>query len=178
MRWAGAKSRTRYFQANPSQPMPSQQTRVSPAPPPTSDQKMRVRSAPSAKPSSGSGCGGSGLVLGGPIPWQSSASRGGALGFEGLASGAVHPDYPLRMAHQTLQHRPPHEHEHEHEHRAGEAPPSPQGGAPLREGERRKLALALCVAIGAMVAEGLGGWLSNSLALLSAAGHLLADVAP
>jgi cobalt-zinc-cadmium efflux system protein len=85
------------------------------------------------------------------------------------------------MAPQHLQHRRPHEHEHEHdndhEHRIGEAPSSPRGGAPLREGEGRKLALALCVAIGAMAAEGLGGWLSNSLALLSDAGHMLADVA-
>jgi cobalt-zinc-cadmium efflux system protein len=35
--------------------------------------------------------------------------------------------------------------------------------------------LALAVALVAMVAEALGGWFSNSLALLSDAGHMLAD---
>jgi cobalt-zinc-cadmium efflux system protein len=49
--------------------------------------------------------------------------------------------------------------------------------APLRAGEQRRLALALLVALVAMVAEGVGGWVSNSLALLSDAGHMLADAA-
>jgi len=48
---------------------------------------------------------------------------------------------------------------------------------PLRAGEQRRLALALFVALVAMVAEGVGGWVSNSLALLSDAGHMLADAA-
>src|SRR6266446_2519741 len=48
---------------------------------------------------------------------------------------------------------------------------------PLRAGEQRRLALALLVALVAMVAEGVGGWVSNSLALLSDAGHMLADAA-
>jgi cobalt-zinc-cadmium efflux system protein len=46
---------------------------------------------------------------------------------------------------------------------------------PARGGEQRRLQLALAVALVAMVAEGLGGWFSNSLALLSDAGHMLAD---
>jgi cobalt-zinc-cadmium efflux system protein len=46
---------------------------------------------------------------------------------------------------------------------------------PLRAGEQRRLWLALLVALVAMVAEGVGGWVSNSLALLSDAGHMLAD---
>ena len=46
---------------------------------------------------------------------------------------------------------------------------------PARAGEQRRLLLALGVAIVAMVAEGLGGWFANSLALLSDAGHMLAD---
>lgn len=46
---------------------------------------------------------------------------------------------------------------------------------PERAGEQRRLYLALLVALVAMVAEGLGGFLSNSLALLSDAGHMLAD---
>jgi len=49
--------------------------------------------------------------------------------------------------------------------------------APLRPGEQRRLVLALIVALVAMVAEGVGGWVSNSLALLSDAGHMLADAA-
>ena len=48
---------------------------------------------------------------------------------------------------------------------------------PRRGGEQRRLALALLVALVAMVAEGVGGWVSNSLALLSDAGHMLADAA-
>jgi cobalt-zinc-cadmium efflux system protein len=46
---------------------------------------------------------------------------------------------------------------------------------PARGGEQRRLQLALAVAMVAMVAEALGGWFSNSLALLSDAGHMLAD---
>jgi len=48
---------------------------------------------------------------------------------------------------------------------------------PRRAGEQRRLALALLVALVAMLAEGVGGWVSNSLALLSDAGHMLADAA-
>jgi len=48
--------------------------------------------------------------------------------------------------------------------------------APAREGEQRRLTIALTVTAVAMVAEALGGWVSNSLALLSDAGHLMADV--
>ena len=56
------------------------------------------------------------------------------------------------------------DHDHAHDH-----------SGPARAGEQRRLLLALGVAIVAMVAEGLGGWFSNSLALLSDAGHMLAD---
>ena len=48
---------------------------------------------------------------------------------------------------------------------------------PMREGEARRLLLAFILAVVAMLAEGIGGWLSHSLALLSDAGHLLADAA-
>jgi cobalt-zinc-cadmium efflux system protein len=48
--------------------------------------------------------------------------------------------------------------------------------APPRAGEQRRLVIALVVTVVAMVAEALGGWVSNSLALLSDAGHLVADV--
>lgn len=49
-------------------------------------------------------------------------------------------------------------------------------GHPPRGGEQRRLMIALLVAAVAMVAEGVGGWMSNSLALLSDAGHMMADV--
>src|SRR5437660_8362849 len=51
-----------------------------------------------------------------------------------------------------------------------------RASGPERVGEHRKLVIAMAVAVVATVAEGVGGWLSNSLALLSDAGHMLADV--
>lgn len=42
--------------------------------------------------------------------------------------------------------------------------------------ERRNLIFALAITASVMVAEVVGGWLSNSLALLSDAGHMLIDV--
>src|SRR2546422_10367843 len=52
-----------------------------------------------------------------------------------------------------------------------------RASGPERIGEHRKLVIARAVAVVATVAEGVGGWLSNSLALLSDAGHMLADAA-
>ncbi len=46
----------------------------------------------------------------------------------------------------------------------------------LREGEAKKLSLTLFLALIATVAEAAGGWVAHSLALLSDAGHMLADV--
>ncbi len=59
-----------------------------------------------------------------------------------------------------------HDHGHDHAH----------GHGLSRSGEQRRLLIALLVAAVAMVAEGVGGWMSNSLALLSDAGHMMADV--
>ncbi len=59
-----------------------------------------------------------------------------------------------------------HDHSHDHAHARG----------PERGGEQRRLVVALAVAAVAMVAEAVGGWFSNSLALLSDAGHMMADV--
>src|SRR5258705_9505484 len=47
---------------------------------------------------------------------------------------------------------------------------------PARAGEQRRLVVTLSVTVVAMVAEAVGGWYANSLALLSDAGHLMADV--
>jgi cobalt-zinc-cadmium efflux system protein len=62
-------------------------------------------------------------------------------------------------------------HDHHHSHEGAH----PSG--PARVGEQRRLRLALAVALLATVAEAVGGWVSNSLALLSDAGHMLADAA-
>ena len=45
-----------------------------------------------------------------------------------------------------------------------------------RSTNERRLAAALALAAGYMVAEAVGGWLTNSLALLADAGHMLSDV--
>ena len=45
-----------------------------------------------------------------------------------------------------------------------------------REGNKKGLLIALVITFGIMVAELVGGWLTNSLALLSDAGHMLSDV--
>jgi len=59
-----------------------------------------------------------------------------------------------------------HQHDgHDHHSHAG----------PSRAGEGRRLSLALAIAVVAMLVEALGGWASNSLALLSDAGHMMAD---
>lgn len=55
-------------------------------------------------------------------------------------------------------------HDHQHAHRAHAA------------GNRRRLALALALAGGYMIAEFIGGFVTNSLALLADAGHMLSDV--
>jgi cobalt-zinc-cadmium efflux system protein len=57
-----------------------------------------------------------------------------------------------------------HDHHHDHRHGAGQA------HAPTRA-----LAIALALTLVILVAEGVGGWLSNSLALLADAGHVLTD---
>jgi hypothetical protein len=56
----------------------------------------------------------------------------------------------------------PRNHDHRHGHRAG---------------SRRRLALTLMFAAGYMLADVVGGLLTNSLALLADAGHMLSDVA-
>ena len=46
-----------------------------------------------------------------------------------------------------------------------------------RTGNRKRLTLVLVLVTVYMIAEGLGGWWTNSLALLADAGHMLSDVA-
>ncbi len=47
--------------------------------------------------------------------------------------------------------------------------------APLREESRRRMTVVLAITVVVMVAEAVGGWLANSLALLADAGHMLGD---
>lgn len=64
-----------------------------------------------------------------------------------------------------------HEHGHEHNHSHGH-----QHSHAIRNGGgRRDLLIALSITVLMMVAEAIGGFLSNSLALLSDAGHMLTD---
>jgi len=63
-----------------------------------------------------------------------------------------------------------HAHGHGHDHGHDRGRPIDAGGR-----SRRRLALSLACTAGIMVAEAVGGWLSNSLALVSDAGHMLTD---
>ena len=56
-----------------------------------------------------------------------------------------------------------------HHHHGGIA------SGPPREGEAKRLSLTLFLALFAALLEGVGGWVAHSLALLSDAGHMLAD---
>lgn len=44
-----------------------------------------------------------------------------------------------------------------------------------REGNKKSLTIALVITFGIMIAEAVGGWTTNSLALLSDSGHMLSD---
>ncbi len=71
-------------------------------------------------------------------------------------------------------------HVHAHEHgpaHFAHAHKDGSGHAVSRTGEARRLWLVLLIALAAVLAEGIGGLLSGSLALLSDAGHVLADSA-
>src|SRR4051812_24110510 len=76
-----------------------------------------------------------------------------------------------------------HSHEgHSHHHGSGHAHGARSRwegmarGSAERASEQRRLVLTLGVAVAGMLVEAVGGWLTNSLALLSDAGHMLADV--
>jgi cobalt-zinc-cadmium efflux system protein len=78
---------------------------------------------------------------------------------------------------------PPEHHHHAHGHHGHEHAPRGERrwdvagrAAFARSSEQRRLLLTLGVAVLGMLVEAAGGWLTNSLALLSDAGHMLADV--
>jgi cobalt-zinc-cadmium efflux system protein len=60
-----------------------------------------------------------------------------------------------------------HEHDHEHDH--------DHGLRQVSAGGKKDILIALTITLLMMVAEAIGGLLSNSLALLSDAGHMLTD---
>ena len=72
----------------------------------------------------------------------------------------------MSMAHP---HTDNHEHEHGHEHDIA------QGLSKVHGGGKKDLLIAFSITLLMMVAEVIGGLLSNSLALLSDAGHMLTD---
>ncbi len=58
-----------------------------------------------------------------------------------------------------------HDHSHGHEH----------GHSHVHQGSSSRLKLALAITVSIMLVEAVGGWWTNSLALLADAGHMLAD---
>jgi cobalt-zinc-cadmium efflux system protein len=72
-------------------------------------------------------------------------------------------------------HSDTHEHDHEHEHAHGHDHGHGRDRLRAPAGGQRDLLIALSITVLMMVAEVIGGLLSNSLALLSDAGHMLTD---
>lgn len=66
-------------------------------------------------------------------------------------------------------------HFHEHNHSQHGHHPHHHGFEATREGNKKGLIIALIITCGIMLLEFLGGLLTNSLALLSDAGHMLSD---
>ena len=75
------------------------------------------------------------------------------------------------MVSHAHQHDHTHPHAHPHTHRDGRRHDH------TREASQRTLLIVLALTFGYMLAEAIGGYLANSLALLSDAGHMLTDVA-
>nr|WP_225937817.1 cation diffusion facilitator family transporter [Myxococcus sp. RHSTA-1-4] len=72
-------------------------------------------------------------------------------------------------------HDHPHHHHHGHGHGHGHGPR--KGGlAEERRKDRSRLVFALVLTATIALAEAVGGWMTNSLALMSDAGHMLTDV--
>jgi cobalt-zinc-cadmium efflux system protein len=77
------------------------------------------------------------------------------------------------MAH-SHSHNHSHDHDHDHHHAHGDGHAHPHGRH-SHGASTRALSWALWLTVFILVAEGVGGWLSNSLALLADAGHVLTD---
>lgn len=70
------------------------------------------------------------------------------------------------MPNHKCNHQDQESHNHDHGHTHGMR----------REGNKQSLTIALIITFGIMIAEAVGGWVTNSLALLSDSGHMLSDV--
>jgi cobalt-zinc-cadmium efflux system protein len=70
-----------------------------------------------------------------------------------------------------------HHHHHAHHHAHTHTSRDGHGHDHKREASQRTLLVVLALTFGYMLAEAIGGYLANSLALLSDAGHMLTDVA-
>ncbi|MBO0724139.1 MAG: cation transporter [Blastocatellia bacterium] len=70
-----------------------------------------------------------------------------------------------------------HAHHHHHHDHAHHHPGRGRGHDHTREASQRTLLIVLALTFGYMLAEAIGGYMANSLALLSDAGHMLTDVA-
>lgn len=70
-----------------------------------------------------------------------------------------------------------HMHAHSHDHHHGSAGGHAASSAPAAGDHARRLRIALAITAVILIAEVAGGLLSNSLALLADAGHMLTDVA-
>ncbi len=69
-----------------------------------------------------------------------------------------------------------HDHGHDHGHGHGKLPKRPASAADERRKDRNRLLFALILTGTIALAEAVGGYLTNSLALMSDAGHMLTDV--
>src|SRR5689334_14790015 len=100
------------------------------------------------------------------------ASTSGIYGWGGTASMLVG---ILRraMAH-SHSHSHDQSHGHDHSH-GGHSHSHGPGHAHAHGASTRALAWSLVLTVIILIAEGVGGWLSNSLALLADAGHVLTD---
>lgn len=74
-----------------------------------------------------------------------------------------------------MAHSPSHAHTHSHSHDDHAECAHDHGIHARRPSVTRALLIALGLTLALMVAEAIGGWLSNSLALLADAGHMLTD---
>src|SRR5262249_834296 len=80
------------------------------------------------------------------------------------------------MSTPALQHHP-HDHDHSHDHDHHHASSSYHSHDHTRGASQRTLLIVLSLTFGYMIAEAAGGYVANSLALLSDAGHMFTDVA-
>ncbi len=86
---------------------------------------------------------------------------------------------PARSHAHTHDHAHGHDHAHDHGHDHAHGGHGHGAGHSHRHGEgasTRALKIALALTATLLVAEAVGGWLANSLALLADAGHMLTDV--